>query len=210
MEIFTSNKCTPATYALAIISVFGLQVLDWDPLIVKQSFQDYFQVKLSQRAFNKLQAGLTMLGTDAFQATIQGFLMCTAACANKPITQGQIPFVSLKDACWAFYLYQQMLGQKLQDVAPQIDVYIQQLMRLEGITKLPQFMSCVQLDSSIQQKAQIQLASDIALFTAYNTRQQNTVIELQTYVDTLKAQQAAQLQILQKSPRIVKIRYKNS
>lgn len=210
MEIFTSNKCTPATYALAIISVFGLQVLDWDPLIVKQSFQDYFQVTLSQRAFNKLQAGLTMLGTDAFQATIQGFLMCTAACANKPITQGQIPFVSLKDACWAFYLYQQMLGQKLQDVAPQIDVYIQQLMRLEGITKLPQFMSCIQLDSSIQQTAQIQLSSDIALFTAYNTRQQNTVIELQSYVDALKAQQVAQLQALQKSPRIVKIHYKNS
>ena len=210
MSIFTSSKCTPATYALAIISVFGLQVLDWDPLIVKQSFQDYFQVKLSQRAFNKLQAGLTMLGTDAFQATIQGFLMCTAACANKPITQGQIPFVSLKDACWAFYLYQQLLGQKLQDVAPQIDVYIQQLMRLQGITKLPQFMSCIQLDTSILQKAQIQLASDQALFSAYNIRQQNTVVQLQSYVDALKQQQIAQLQELQRSPKIVKIRYKNS
>lgn len=210
MEIFTSNKCTPATYALAIISVFGLQVLDWDPLIVKESFQDYFQVKLSQRAFNKLQAGLTMLGTDAFQATIQGFLMCTAACANKPITQGQIPFVSLKDACWAFYLYQQLLGQKLQDVAPQIDIYIQQLMRLQGITKLPQFMSCIQLDSSILQKAQIQLASDQALFSSYNIRQQNTVVQLQSYVDALRQEQVAQLQELQRSPKIVKIRYKNS
>lgn len=210
MEIFTSNKCTPATYALAIISVFGLQVLDWDPLIVKQSFQDYFQVKLSQRAFNKLQAGLTMLGTDAFQATIQGFLMCTAACANKPITQGQIPFVSLKDACWAFYLYQQLLGQKLQDVAPQIDIYIQQLMRLQGITKLPQFMNCIQLDSSILQKAQIQLASDQALFSSYNIRQQNTVVQLQSYVDALRQEQVYQLQQLQKSPKIVKIRYKNS
>ena len=210
MEIFTSNKCTPATYALAIISVFGLQVLDWDPLIVKQSFQDYFQVKLSQRAFNKLQAGLTMLGTDAFQATIQGFLMCTAACANKPITQGQVPFVSLKDACWAFYLYQQLLGQKLQDVAPQIDIYIQQLMRLQGITKLPQFMSCIQLDSGVLQKAQVQLASDQALFSAYNIRQQNTVVQLQSYVDALRRQQVYQLQQLQKSPKIVKIRYKNS
>lgn len=210
MNIFESNKCTPATYALAMLSVFGLQVLQWDPLIVRDSFQDYFKVKLTERAFNKLQAGLTMIGTDAFQSTIQGFLMCTAACANKPITQGQIPYVTLKDACWAFYLYQQLLGQNIQDVAPDIDIYIQQLLRLQGITKLPDFLSFIQLNPKVLQKAQLQLASDVTLFTAYNTRQQNTVQQLIYHVNSLKQQQAYQLQLLQASPKIVKIRYKNS
>ena len=210
MDIFLSPKCTPATYALAFISVFGLQALQWDPLVVRDSFQDYFQVKLTERAFNKLQAGLTMIGTNAFQATIQGFLMCTAACANKPITQGQIPFVSLKDICWAFYLYQELLGQRLQDVDAAIDIYVQQLLKLQGITKLPQFLSFIQLDVNSLEKAQKQLASDITLFQSYNIRQQNTVIQLQQYVQALKQQQARQLQLLQTSPKIVKIKYKNS
>lgn len=210
MQIFKSNKCTPATYALALISVFGLQALDWDPLVVRDSFQDYFNVTLTQRAFNKLQAGLTMIGTNAFQSTIQGFLMCTAACANKPISQNQIPYVSLKDVCWAFYLYQQLLGQKLQDVDASIDLYVQQLLRLQGITRLPQFMSFIELDASKLQKAQKELASDSTLFQAYNIRQQNTVIQLQMYVQSLKAQQIAQLQQLQLSPKIVKFKYKNS
>lgn len=197
-DIFKKADCSPASLALTAVAQFGLECLQWDPLVMRDSFQDLIGYKLKNKAFDKLQAGLTMIGTDSFLSTIQGFLFCTAACNNKPIDQSTIPYASMKDICWAVYMYRQMLDidPSMQNISPDVILYIQQLMKVQGIGTLPEYLSFAQPAAGQQEATAVQ---DMALFQAYKIRQGNAVIQLDKYVAQMQNKLIYQLKELQKA-----------
>lgn len=186
MKLFERKDCMLTVYTLAAVSKFGLEALQWDPLILRDAFQNTFNCKLSQKAFDKLMAGTAMVGTNLFTASIQSFLACTAACNNKTIKQTQLSYVSLKDCCWAVFVWKQLIGydpnQDSQRFDQDIIMYIQSLMTEVGISKLPDFMSFAQFSKDKLHSIETALISDITAFQAYNTRQLNEIAQINAYI----------------------------
>lgn len=195
MNLFQQRGCMPTTYVLAALAKLGQQALDWDPLILRDAFQDQFDCKLSQKGFDKLQAGMTMVGTNLFNTSIQTFLACTAACANKPIKQGQLSYVSLKDCCWSIFCWRDLNGEDEQ-FDPDIVMYIQQLMSQDGISQLPDFMSFASLSDQRMTRIQEALVSDQTAFQAYTSRQLENVNDIKAYIKDKQQILVKQLQIL--------------
>lgn len=201
MNLFERKDCMLPVYALAAVGRFGQDALDWDPLILRDAFQAQFGCKLGQKAFDKLMAGTSMIGTNLFTTSIQSFLACTAACNNKAINQNQLCYVNLKDCCWSVFVWRQMIGynpqQDSQRFDPDIVMYIQALMQQQGISMLPDFLDFAKLDDVKITTIQQALVQDATAFQAYNIRQMNEVQELKAYIRDKQKVLVAQLKVLQ-------------
>lgn len=186
MNLFERKDCMLTVYTLAAIKKFGLEALQWDPLVLRDAFQDAFNCKLSQKAFDKLMAGTAMVGTNLFTTSIQSFLACTAACNNKAIKQSQLSYVTLKDCCWSVFVWKQLIGYNPEQDSQRFDLdiimYIQALMTQAGISKLPKHMNFADFDKQKMSVIETALVSDLTAFQAYNTRQLNEVQELNAYI----------------------------
>lgn len=185
MNIFRNKNCSPTTYALAAYRAFGPQALEWDPLILRDAFQDKYKVQLTQTGFDKLMAGVSLIGTNLFNTSVQTFLAITSLYADKPIKQSQLAYVTLKDCCWAVFAWRDLLGitdQDQQKFDSDIIAYIQQLMKQDGISKLPEFMMFASLDDNDMTRIQQALVDDVDAFQAYNIRQQNQVQQIKAYI----------------------------
>lgn len=197
MNLFQRKDCMLPIYTLAAISKFGQQALDWDPLILRDAFQQAFNCKLTQRAFDKLMAGTTMIGTNLFSSSIQTFLACTAACNNKRIDSDKLTYVSLKDCCWSVFTYKDMLGweqeQDTQEFDPDIIMYINGLMQVDGISSLPEYMQFANLPEAKITTIQEALVSDTDAFQAYTNRQLNQVQDINAYVKQMQQNLISQL-----------------
>ena len=184
-------------YALAAMAQFGAQCLQWDPLVLRDAFQEDFDCKLSQKAFDKLQAGMSMIGTNLFTHSIETFLACTALCNEKPVKQDQLNYVTLKDCCWAVFCWQELLGYDPQEDNQTFDddiiMYIQALMDKDGISQLPQFMSFAKLPDDKLTTIQQNLAADASAFQSYHRRQQQNVNDIKAFIKDKQTQLAMQL-----------------
>lgn len=199
MNIFLENNCSPSTYALAAYRAFGPQCLDWDPLILRDAFQKEYNVSLTQIGFDKLMAGVTLIGTNLFNTSVQTFLAVSSLYANKPVKQTELAYVTLKDCCWAVFAWRDLLGIDQQDdqtFDSDIILYIQQLMKQDGISKLPQFMQFALLDDYDMTRIQEALVDDADAFQAYNIRQNNIVQDIKSYIKDKQSDLVKQLAIL--------------
>lgn len=195
MNLFEDKNCMVTTYTLAALAKLGMQCLNWDPLILRDAFQKQFDCKLSQRGFDKLQAGLTVVGTNLFNTSIETFLACTAAFANKSIKEGQLSYVTLKDCCWAVFC-QKQLNDEFQQYDPDIVSYINKLMNQDGISKLPDYMSFANLPDDQMTRIQQALVSDQTAFEAYSSRQIQNVNDIKMYIKDMQRVLIKQLKIL--------------
>ena len=140
---------------------------------------------------------MTMIGTNLFQVSIQAFLACTAACANKVISQQELSFVTLQDCCWSVFCWKDMLGfdpkEDKETFSPDIIAYIQSLMDMKGLTKLPQFMQFADMDDQKLTRIQETLITDADAFQSYTGRQYNNAQQLKAQI---KDKQGALIQQL--------------
>lgn len=183
-SLFLDKKCTVSAITLAAIRSFGLESTDFEPEILRDMFQQRFGLqKLPQRAFDKLNCGYTLIGTDLYTHSIQVFLTCNGVMANKPLDQNQITYNSLKDIAWGIWEYCNLVGElesgaPTQQFSPDIILYIQEVAKTNGITQLPTWMQFAQPKIAYPQE----LVSDPALYQAYMQRQQAQVQQLNQFV----------------------------
>lgn len=199
-DILKNRSCLVTPITLAAIKAFGLQSTQYEPQILRDMFQQRFNVrKMGQKAFDKLNCGYTLIGTDLYTRSIQVFLSCNCVMANRRIDDNIVSYNSLRDIAWGIWQYCNLVGQ-LDDHKPtqqfnsDIIVYIRQLARAHGVTKLPPWMQFAQPVVSYPQ----QLSSDPVVFQAYMQRQQsqrNSLIQFVVNKQNMLLSQLQQLHI---------------
>lgn len=198
-SLFLDKKCTVSAITLAAIRSFGLESTDFEPQILRDLFQQRFGIqKLPQRAFDKLNCGYTLIGTDLYTRSVQVFLTCNGVMANKPLDQSQITYNTLKDVAWGVWQYCNLVGQLQQGkptqvFSPDIILYIQEVAKANGIVKFPAWMKFAQPPQVYPQ----QLMSDPVVFQAYMQRQQAQVAQLSKFVSAKQQTMLQQLRQLQ-------------
>lgn len=189
---------TPIT--LASVRSFGLQSLQYQPQVLRDLYQQRFGIKkLSQRLFDKLNCGYTLIGTDLYTKSIQVFLSCNGVMAGKPLDDSIITYNTLLDTVWGVWQYCNLTNQMKDDkptqkFAPDIIQYIRQVAKLNGVTTLPVWMGFAQRQTT----GADQVISSPVEFQAYQQRQQGQCNRLVQFVNNKQAVLVAQLNQLQK------------
>lgn len=203
-ELARSKTCCVTVLALMMVSRFGLECLDWDPEIVLDSFCRAYDIsRLPKLSQDKLQAGLALIGTNAFSGTLEGFLACTRLMDNGRFDSDEAPFCDIMDCAWSVYEYRMLLQNSITDkddeqFAPEIAGYIREVGRLHGMTQFPFWLDFA--DSPVVPDT----SGDISLFEAYNARQQEYKDMIQETVREKAKVLSGQLKLLERTGIISK------
>ena len=189
-EFPLNSQCFVTPLALTAIKTFGLESLDFDPDVLCQCFEEQFDIKrMSTKMADKLNCGYMLIGTDAFNSTIEGFLSATAIMNNLVFSEDEIPYCSLDMCAWSIWEYTELLGD-LEDghntatYSPDIITYIQEVGKQNGVYLFPEWM-----DFANPSKNNLpDLSGDADLFGAFSLRQENYISDLNGFVTTKQKQ----------------------
>lgn len=179
------RNCFVTSITLATLSKLGLGALDMDPLMVRDAFQDVFDIReMPQRMFDKLNCGLTLVGTSLYTDSIEGFLSCTAVMNNQVIDGSTISYCNIRECAWGVWEYMNLNGdvdaesKPTETFSPDIVAYIQQVANRNGVTSMPAWLKFAEKDAS----AMPDLSEDIDLFESYTARQESYVGAMNEYI----------------------------
>lgn len=201
------NDCFVTSITLAGLKKLGLESLDWDPYILRDSFEDAFGIdRLSQKMFDKLNCGYTLIGTNLFPASIEGFLTSTAIMNDFVFDESEIPYCTLKQCAWSIWEYANLTGEIENDrpteaFCPEVAQYIRTAGEINGISEFPDWMAFA-VDKEGQKMPD--LSSDVQLFEQYRQRQQDYVSDLNVFVAERQQKLAEELEMLKNGGFIAK------
>lgn len=182
------NVSFVSSMALLGVKALGLESLEWDPLSLRDAFEAYYDIeKLPQRMFDRLNCGYTLINTNAYTNTIEGFLSCNDVLAGGVFDCSEVPYNSLSEVAWGVWEYCNLMGeirdgQPTEEFCPDIIVYIQALADQHGLTTLPKWLSFATPTKGLPDESW-----DVHAFEMYNNRQQSTVAALNKYVTERQA-----------------------
>jgi len=191
------RDCFVTSITLATLNRLGQDALEYDPLVLRDAFESVFGFdRMPQRMFDKLNCGLSMIGTTCYTDTIEGFLSCTAVMNNLVIDGDTAPFVTYRQCAWGVWEYINLNGdvdaqsRPTERFSPDIVEYIRQAANLNGISRFPAWLQFAQPPNDTMPD----LSSDVDLFSQYMARQEEYVEDTNRYVearmDLLKAELA--------------------
>lgn len=179
-----TKDCFVSPLALVSLRKFGLESLEWEPEVLRDAFEQQFEIKkMPQKMFDKLNCGYMLVGTNAFEATIEGFLSATAIMNNLVFDESAPPYCSLDMCAWSVFEYLQLLGE-LKDgeatcqFSPDIVKYIQEVGKVNGIYTFPKWLSFANYpDDEIPD-----LSADPDQFSQFQLLQQDYVSGMNAFV----------------------------
>lgn len=207
MEKWPLDKsCFVTSVTLAALKAFGLESLEWEPEILRDAFQDRFELpKMPQKLFDKLNCGYTLVGTDAFEGSIEGFLSSTAIMNNMSFDEDEIPYCTLEQCAWSVWEYINLTGdiengRPSVKFSPDICLYLQEAGKANGVTKFPTWLDFATPENG----ALPDLTGDADLFSMYNARQESYISDMNAFVTQKQAVLAAELNKLKNAGIIAK------
>lgn len=196
-----TRECFVTPVALAAIRKFGFESLEWEPEILTEAFEQAFEItKLPQKLADKLQCGYMLIGTNAFNASIEGFLSATYIMNNLVFDELDAPYCSLEMCAWSVWEYLQLLGD-IKDGKPAVEFcsdikkYIQEVGKVNGVYQFPKWLSFADYDKDEVPDN----SSDPEQFSMFQTRQSNYVSDLNGFVTEKQAFLKEELITLNKS-----------
>lgn len=190
------KNCFVTSITLVFLRRFGQEALDWDPLIVRDAFEEGFGFKkMPQRMFDKLNCGLSLIGTSLYTDSIEGFLTGTACMNNLVLDGDQISFVTFDQCAWGIWEYANLNGdidansQPTEKFSPDIVKYIQAVGETNGITSMPKWMQFAQKpDNGLPD-----MSEDVEVFEQYMARQRAYTEDMNRYVLSRQEELKAEL-----------------
>lgn len=164
------TDCFVSSITLLALKKLGLESLSWDPEILRDALEASFDTfKMPQKLFDKLNCGYTLVGTDAFVSTIEGFLTSTAIMNNLVFEEDEIPYCTLEQCAWSVWEYINLIGDmengRPTDIfSSDIITYIQEVGKVNGISTFPEWLSFASYTMP-------DVSADVTLFELYQARQ---------------------------------------
>lgn len=193
-----SKECFVTPVALAAIRKFGLESLDWAPEVLRDAFEEEFDIKrCPQRLFDKLNCGYMLIGTDAFNSTIEGFLSATCIMNNLVFDASEAPFCSLEMCAWSTWEAAILLGdidngKSTAPYCPDVIKYIQEVGKLNGVYRFPKWMSFANPENG----SMPDLTGDVDAFGAFERRQEAYISDMNGFVTSKQKLLIAELEKL--------------
>lgn len=193
------NKDTfVTTMALLGVRELGLESLDWEPEILRDAFEDAYGIKkLSQKLFDKLNCGYTLIGTDSFTSSIEAFLAATAVMNNRVFEADEVPYCTFEMCAWSVWEYINLMGdiedgKPTDQFSPDIIEYIRQAANENGISRFPLWLKFAEPENNLPD-----LSGDIDQFEMYQERQNDRISDMNGFVTERQEELTAELTKMQ-------------
>lgn len=196
-NLLTDKKSYMSTCSLASIRMLGMESLEWDPLVLRDSLQDVLKMdKIPQRLFDKVNCGYTLIGTSGYTASLDVFITCNMVMSNIPVEEGVIGMDDPESLSWGVYEYFKLTGddETTSQFCIDTSIYAGEILYANGITVAPKWLDWVTFDPD--KIARLDSVLDDPTF--YMQRQTGMVIGLENICKAKEAELMTQLASLDK------------
>lgn len=186
-----------STCTAAALRMLGPESLDWDPLVIRDSVQDFIGIsKLPQKLFDKINCGYTLIGTNGYTASIETLISCNSVMSSIPFEEGILPLDDQYTLAWGAWEYFRLTGDTPETVTFSVDssIYAGEVLYRAGITNPPSWLSWVSYDPEKIER----LSSLLDDPQFYMDRQNGLKAELENHCKEKDAQLVLQLERLDK------------
>ena len=134
-ELFQSPNTLGTVINAIIVSNYGEEAYDWDPLTIALEIKDDFGVDISSELLDKWCALQVLMGSDAFFTRIDAFLsICNTLSSGEPFFSAFDP-VTVKEAAWA--IAEASMNRDMLPFSPTIKAYLKKRLKFEGFEGNP-------------------------------------------------------------------------
>lgn len=194
-ELFVSS-------AIAIcIRKFGMEFLDWDPIVRRDTLEKALGVKkLSQKLFDKVNCGATLISTNGYTQRIEVFIPCNYVMSGRVLSESSMGLDDPYTLAWGVWEYKQLVNGT-PDEDPEepfitdIAVYSGQVLANDGILTAPSWMQFVEFDPIIEARVE----ENTATLPDFIDHQADMMNDLNAYVTDRQNKLAAQLEEIDKA-----------
>ena len=195
--LLTKDNPSVSTCTAASLRLLGLESLDWDPLVIRDSIQTALGLsKVPQKLFDKINCGYTMIGTNGYTASIETFAVCNAVMSSIAFEDGSMPLDDQYTLAWGVWEYFRLTGETAETSQFSLDnaIYAGEVLYNAGITNPPDWLSWVEYDPV--KLGRLDTLLDDPQF--YMDRQNGLKAEIRNYCKEKDAQMVIQLERLDK------------
>lgn len=187
-----------STATLACIRKYGTEILEWDPLIVRDVLEDDIG-KVSQRLFDKVNCGLTILGTNGYTQRLEVFVPSNSVMSGRALTEGSMGLDDPHTLAWGVWEAKNLNGDIEIAGDPESDrftedirFYTGRVLLDAGISEPPTWLSFAEFDPEVQQR----ISDNTPDPEFYLKRQTGLKNELNAYVSAMRNTLIAQLKLI--------------
>ncbi len=167
---------------IGLLDEFGTEMLDWEPETLRQEVRQTWNTTVPTRNWDKIWALATVLTTDNFYSSLDGFIhICNALSSHGADFQRFDP-ATIQEICWALAEVQMLNPPEKDDVFnDEIRAYMKARLDEEGFLKAPQLMRPYVPDQA-EESVEDTLAMDGIDYNGFWDKQQRDRLEIDEYV----------------------------
>ena len=180
-EWFKARGSFTSSLTALVLDMYGSEVLDWEPEILKEAIEKDCAVTLPSWGFDRINCGLSLLSNDTFFKALEVFLVTCNVLNMRIIDSEMVPYASIDDMVLGVVEAKELIGPEIWDDAkfcPEIQAYAGNVLSIHGMTKAPAILNFAEFDAREIQRTEESLALSPEDTNFYFSRQMNLVQEL--------------------------------
>ena len=142
-EMWQNPEADPTVLNAMLISKYGEQALDWDPLTIRMEITDDFRVSPADAVMNKICAMQIVMTSSDFFERIDAFVnVCNALSEGDPFFE---VFTPLEPEEIAYAISTVAMNRDMRPFNPTIKRYVKEVLKAEGFAEddYPEIFSAV-------------------------------------------------------------------
>jgi len=153
-EVFTRPDMHASCLLLMAVDSWGLECLQWEPETITTAVRDEFGVTIDSLNYDKLQAAISLVGSNLYHKSPGAFCAINKAFSFKPVNSSEFNICSLDDVLWGTTEAKLLEGPEEyveQGFTHDISRYVGQLLEAEGVTTPPSNLAFAEYSEGIQE-----------------------------------------------------------
>lgn len=136
-----------AAFATALLAgfghLYGTEAFEWLPDTILAELQDDLNIEISQVNIDKLMAGIAIVTTDKFQASLPDFIdLCNTLCGT-PFNPEVFDPADSYEIAWGVVEAALLWPNQETQMNPQIPAYIEATLEQEGLIRAPRVLEAI-------------------------------------------------------------------
>ena len=196
-NLLTAKDAFVSTCSLAAIRLFGIESMDWDPLVLRDALEeDLAMKKIPQRLFDKVNCGYSLMGTNGYPPHLEIFVPCNSVMSNQQIDEGTMGLDDPYTLAWGVWEYFRLTGDTPEDTefSEDVRIYGGEVLYQAGMTDPLPWLSWVKFDPVKEERLRTLLTDP----DFYNARQIGLKTNLEAMIKARDGALTAELQLLDK------------
>jgi hypothetical protein len=158
----------------ALMDTYGSEVIGWEPSVLDLQIKEDFRVDMTDRNMDRLQAACSVLATNLFFVSLEGFNnVCSALNFGSSSSSSFVPS-DLDDVIWGITEARLLLGPEEFDkesFSHDVSLYVGSLLATEGVLTPPSILAFAEYEPRLKNNRDEALALDPLVANASGSRE---------------------------------------